>query len=88
MTYKTPGKRGMTGKNKKGTVYHQQFDRSRRKTEDSHKNGWLSGLKKSLKRGTLSQADYEDAVERFKMFANNPRGDSTYRVAQWWSRKG
>ncbi len=64
---------------RKGIAYHNktkqwylQQGKYRVKEEDSHHNGWLSGLKKSLKRGTISKIEYEEAVEAY---IRNTRGD-------------
>ena len=80
-------RKSLRGYMKKGTTYHQKFDRSRKKKADSFHNGWLSGLRKSYIQGRMSKAEYEDRVEQYKLFSGSTHA-KTYRVAQWWSRKG
>ena len=63
---------------KKGTVYRTTKFYKKTTLADSHLNGWLSGLRKSLKRGTLSRMEYEEAVEVYIRFNRGNIGHRTY----------
>ena len=69
---------------RKGIAYHdkskqwyKQQGKNRVKEADSHHNGWLSGLKKSLKLVIISKSHYEYAVDAYIRGTRDEMGNRT-----------
>lgn len=68
-------------KGKNSAAYHSKKFETDKTKAHSHHNGWLSGLKRSLIRGTISKLDYDESVSAYRRNRRKKYQKFSYRVA-------